>query len=123
MSLFFTLDGAEYEFDQNKLALGEAIAVKKSSGLTVKAFQEGLVEMDPEALQAMVWLARRRAGEAVRLQDVEFDVVAFAQSLRVEDPQGDASDPPSGPVSPIGLDSGTIPSDAEPNTSEHSPTT
>src|SRR5947199_5118912 len=117
MSLFFTIDGTEYEFDQNKLALSESIAVKKVTGLTVKTFQEGLGEMDPEALQAMVWLAKRRAGEAVRLQDIEFDVVAFSKSLRNEDAPGEQTDPLSGQPTPTGSNNGMTPSDDAPNTS------
>lgn len=121
MSLFFTVGGTEYEFDQNKLALVEAIAVKKAAGLTVKAFQEGLTEMDPESLQAMVWLAKKRAGEAVRLQDVDFDVVDLCQTMRYEAPEGE-SDPPSGQPTPTGSDNGMTPSGVAPNTSEPSPT-
>lgn len=122
MSLFFTVDGTEYEFDQNKLALAEAIAIKKVTGLTVVGFQSGLKEMDPEALQAMVWLAKRRAGMATRLQDVDFDVVDLCATMRYEAPP-DAADPPSGQPTQTGSDSGTTPSDDAPNTSEPSPTT
>lgn len=123
MSLFFTVAGTEYEFDQNKLALTEAIAVKKTTGLTVKSFQEGLQEMDPEALQAMVWLARKRAGEAIRLQDVDFDVVALCATLRYVEPPGAETDPPSGQPTQTGSDNGMTPSDAVTSTSEPSPTT
>lgn len=123
MGLFFTVAGTEYEFDQNKLALIEAIAIKKAIGLTVKSFQEGLQEMDPEALQAMVWLARKRAGEAIRLQDVDFDVVALCSTLRYVDDPGVESDPPSGQPTPTGSDNGTTPSGAVPTISEPSPTT
>ena len=123
MGLFFTVGGTEYEFDQNKLALIEAIAIKKAIGLTVKSFQEGLQAMDPEALQAMVWLARKRAGEAIRLQDVDFDVIALCSTMRyVKDP-GVESDPPSGQPTQTGSDNGMIPSGAAPSTSEPSPTT
>lgn len=123
MSLFFTLDDIEYEFDQNKLALAEAIAVKVESGLTIKAFQEGLGEMDPYALKAMVWLAKRRVGIKTRYEDVEFDVVSFAKTLRVQTPSGESADPPSGQPTPTGSDNGMTQSSVEPNTSEPSPTT
>lgn len=123
MSLFFTLDDTEYEFDQNKLALAEAIAVKVESGLTIKAFQEGLTEMDPYALKSMVWLAKRRAGIKTRYEDIEFDVVGFSKTLRVEDPAGEQADPPSGQPTPTGSDNGMIPSGGGLNISEPSLTT
>lgn len=123
MSLFFTVDGTEYEFDQNKLALAEAIAIKKATGLTVVGFQSGLKEMDPEALQAMVWLAKRRAGMATRLQDVDFDVVDLCATMRYEAPPDATADPQSGQPTQTGSDNGTTPSADAPNTSEPSPTT
>jgi hypothetical protein len=129
MSLFFTLDDTEYEFDQNRLALAEAVAVKVESGLTIKAFQEGLAEMDPYALKAMVWLAKCRAGVKTRYTDVEFDVVSFAKTLRVEDPPrqlqvvGEQVDPQSGQPTPTGSNNGMTQSAGEPNTSEPSHTT
>lgn len=123
MSLFFTVDGTEYEFDQNKLALAESIAIKKAIGFTVRDFQEGLTTMDPEALQAMVWLAKRRAGVATRMQDIDFDVVALCSTLRYEEPAAAEVDPPQGLPTQTGSDNGTIPSDDALSTSEPSPTT
>lgn len=130
--LHFTVNGTEYEYDQDKLPLTEAIAVKKATGLTVNAYMRGLTGMDPEALQAMVWLAKQRAGEAVRFVDIEFDVLALIESLRELDPaiKGDeAADPTtpsestSKPAKKARGRTGTSPPSGEPTTSASSPTT
>ena len=121
--IHFTLDGTDYEFDDNKLALKEAIAVKQETGLGVRLFQFGINMSEPEALQAMVWLAMKRSGTAVRFADVDFDCVELLRNLRRVDPEGDATDPPSASATPTGSSNGSTPSDAEPSTSEPSPTT
>lgn len=119
----FDIDGKPYEFDQNKLALAESIMVHEESGLTIADFNTGLQNMHPLALKSMVWLAKRRAGEAVRYKDIEFDVIAFANSITNEDPAGATTDPTEVPLSPDGSNNGTNPASDAPNTSEPSPTT
>jgi len=121
--LYFTLDDREYEFDQNRLALSEAIAVKRANGLTVRGLQEGLQDMDPDALQAMVWLAKRRAGDAVRMVDIEFDIVELSRSIRYDEPPGEQADPTVGQPIPDGSPSGMTPSSVEPGISVTSPIT
>jgi len=94
--LTFGHNGKEYEFDQNKLDLSEAIAVKVvTGGMTIKAFQIGMQELDPEALKAIVWLAKRRAGEAVKYDGVTFDVVELMSSMKQTTPAGEATETPT----------------------------
>lgn len=132
--LTFDYDGQTYEFDQNKLDLTEAIAVKvETGGMTIKAFQLGINELDPESLKAMVWLSLRRAGTAVRYADVTFDVVELLSSIKNTDGTADAADPTSPPeVTPTrknpertnaGARNGKTPSDAGQLTSVTLPTT
>lgn len=121
--LLFHLDGADYQFDPNTLDLDEAKTIKKVSGLTVRRFQEGMQDLDADALQAMVWLTKTRAGEAVRFADIKFDIIPLISSFRQEVPPGEPGDPPVGQPTTAGSDNGTTPSDAEPNTSPTSPTT
>lgn len=132
--LTFDYDGQTYEFDQNKLDLTEAIAVKvETGGMTIKAFQLGINELDPDALKAMVWLSLRRAGTAVRYADVTFDVVELLSSIKNTDGTADAADPTSLPeVTPTrkspertndGARNGKTPSDAGQLTSVTLPTT
>jgi hypothetical protein len=113
--LHFVLDDTEYEFDQNKLALFEALAIKKELGLTVAGMQAGMRDLDPEALIAVVWLSKKRAGEAVRIQDIDFDVMELIGTFRHVQPPGETADPPVGPASQDGSDTGMTPnSDAPP---------
>lgn len=118
MVLHFTHNGKDYEFDRNKLALTEAISLKKASGFTVRGFQDGLNDLDPEALQAMVWLAKQRAGEAVRMQDIDFEIYELCGTLRNEEPASEQPDPPAAPPIPDGSGAGMTPSGGEPSISE-----
>ena len=119
----FTVNGQHLVFDQNKLDLTEAIAVKAETGQTIRDFNLGMQSLDPHSLMAMVWLAKRRAGDKVRFQDISFDVVAMINTIKNEDTPGDAVDPTAAETTPTGLDNGTIPSAEGSNTSERSPTT
>ncbi|MGH8575347.1 MAG: hypothetical protein ACREXJ_00175 [Gammaproteobacteria bacterium] len=80
--LRFTHDGQEYEFDPDKLPLAEAIMVKKHTGMGMAPYMQGLRDVDPEAIQAMVFLAKRRAGEKVKFEDIDFDLIELAGSLK-----------------------------------------
>lgn len=123
--LQFRLNDTEYEFDQDKLPLSEAINVKLATGYGVQAFMHGITEMDPIALRAMVWLAKQRAGEAVRIQDIEFDVLDFCGSLNELRPgeESEAVDPTTPEPNSTGSDTGTTPPNDEPDTSPPSPST
>lgn len=123
--LLFTLDdGTEYEFDQDRLPLAEAIAVKTAAGLGITDFLVGIRNMDPVALKAMVWLVRKRAGEAVRFADVEFEVFRFCESLRQTDTQEDEDAvPPVQEPTMSGSDTGTTPPSGVPAISVFSPST
>lgn len=117
----FDHDGRRYEFDQNKLDLTEAIIIKETTGLTIKDFQLGMESLDPFALRAMVWLARRRTGVAGRLLDVTFDCMELILSVKYTDATpGVATDPTLVPTTPDGSGSGTIPGADVTNTSEPS---
>lgn len=122
--LTFTVDGDDYEYDQNKLDLTEAIIIKKELGLTIADYLEGNRRLDPEALKAMVWLAKRRAGEAVKLRDLTFDCMALIGSLKNDPMPGAAEpDPPVSQGDPTGSDNGMIRSDGAMSISELSPIT
>jgi hypothetical protein len=120
--IVFSIEGTEYEFDDNKLGLDDAIAIEDAFGMTVRGFLIGISMSSGKALKAMVWLAKKRAGEAVRLQDVTFDCVDLLGNLHRKEPQGDALDPTAGQETTPGSDSGTSPGNDETATSESSPT-
>lgn len=75
--LRFSLNGEKYEYDDTSLTVKEARVIKKNAGFGLVTWAQALQEGDPDALVAMVWLAKTRAGEAVRWQD--FDNLDLAQ--------------------------------------------
>lgn len=88
----------EYEWDNSRLMASEAMSIKTYTGKTVKEWNEGIAAFDTEALLALVWLARTRAGETVKFRDVDFDLASFRivgdDGEDTEEPEGGEADPP-----------------------------
>ena len=102
-----TIDGEVYDFDSNKMLNTEVIALQKVTGLTLKAWNEGLQEGDVYALTGLVWLVYRRNGRIMTFDEVEFDI----GSLAVEDPEQDAAQSTeAGPTEPEPVVAETVPS-------------
>jgi hypothetical protein len=91
----FKVDGTEYQFDETRLLSVEAVAVKKYTGLAILDFFQGCMSGDGEALTALVFLAKKRAGEDVTWQGLldTLDVMALLMSLIAE-----ADEPDEEPV-------------------------
>lgn len=90
--LRFIQDGTKYAFDPDTIRTVEAIELKKMTGYTVVQWSEALGEMDAEAFRALVWLARKRAGDTPegRYSDFDFPLIEVAQSFEVdEEPEAD----------------------------------
>lgn len=124
--IHFTLDDREYEFDQNELDLNEAIILKVELGITIKDFTLGQETLDPHALKGMVFLAKRRAGQAVRMQDITFDCMKLIYSIRYKASPIEETEPANPtvvPLTPDGSDNGMTPANAELSISETSPST
>lgn len=90
------VDGSTYDFDTATLRVGEMRALKKASGLKIKDFTEGLAESDPDALTALVWLAKRRCGEHIKFDDLDFDLSDF-EIVEADDTDAAAGDAPADP--------------------------
>lgn len=80
-----TVGADTYDFDDNSMLNTEAIQLKKVTGLGVREFGAGLNDFDPTAVTALVWLARNRAGDAVRYSDVVFDMATVKLEQLDED--------------------------------------
>lgn len=65
------VQGEEYLFDEESMLMAEARAIKKLTGMTPLRWQEGLNEMDPDAIQVLVYLVKKRAGLVVKYDDLE----------------------------------------------------
>ncbi len=78
-----TYDGTEYPLDLNELTKREEILCRKKTALDRQEFVRGFLEDDPEATLFGVWLALRRAGVEVSLDDV--DLPTFGDWVRLAD--------------------------------------
>lgn len=59
-------------FDDEGMTLQEAFAIKASSGLSLQPFFAGLRDMDPLALQTLIWFLRHKKGEQSNAQEIDF---------------------------------------------------
>ncbi|MFD1656999.1 hypothetical protein ACFSL4_01795 [Streptomyces caeni] len=117
-----------YEFDDGRLLVAEAREIKTLCGLTPPRMYGGLEEGDPDSVAAIVFLAKKRAGEPVRWSDLDqldfADVTIDPITSDGDGQDGDAAenaevDPTTRPVPP---NSGPTPSDGTGSISEPSPT-
>lgn len=118
-----------YEWDDTTLTVAEARVIKKNTGMGLRSFTNGLNDVDPDAIAAMIFLARRRKGEAVRWQDMDDIDLGSFDMLPDEEPSeedncvaGDEEVPPTVPEPETTPDSndGTTPTNDETNTSSPS---
>ena len=104
------LGDQSWTFDENEITLRDAFAIKATSGLSMKPFIAGIDEMDPLALQTLVWFCKFKAGDSTERALVDFKLADLA-----------LEDVPAGPpavADPAATNSGTD----ETTTSEPSPT-
>ena len=71
------VDGKVYEYDRTRLLYSEFAFVQKKTGLKLLAWQAALDEWDAEALAGLVYILRRRAGEPVEWDGLEFDLASL----------------------------------------------
>lgn len=67
----FELGGNVYEYDDTTMTVKEARLIKQHTSMGLRSWALGLQDMDVDALVAMVFIAKRRAGEAIRWQDLD----------------------------------------------------
>lgn len=69
-------------FDEKKFALSDAILVKNATGgqagFTIKQFFTGIQDMDPYALQALVWFLRFKQGSQTHISTIDFNIAELA---------------------------------------------
>ncbi len=79
-----TLEEKSWIFDEDELTNDEAKLIKGATGgLGLVPFFAGLRDLDPDCMQALVWFLRRKDGEPVRLEEINFKVTALRM---VEEP-------------------------------------
>lgn len=81
-------EGTWYDFEGDRLLVREARELQDLTGMGLQDFSDGIRHGKVDALVFMLYLARRRAGEAVRFR--EFDEMNLAE-LEI---QGDEDETP-----------------------------
>jgi hypothetical protein len=89
----FKLDGRSYEFDETRLLVREARELKHHTGMGLRQFGAGLQEGDPDSIVGMLYLCRRRAGEAVKWNDFDELNLTDLQVIPDEEPEAVPADP------------------------------
>jgi hypothetical protein len=101
----FGLGDTQYEYDDGTMTVAEARIIKKHAGMGLRSWAMALQDMDPDALVGLVFLAKRRSGEAVRWQDLDnLDIAAISIVDATED---DVDADPPAPATTLSSTSGT----------------
>lgn len=79
------------EFNPGKVDLKQAFAIKAASGLTPRGLLEGIGDLDPAAMQALVWFMRMRKGEQVDIGSINFAYDDLAVEPVEEAPKDEAT--------------------------------
>lgn len=104
----FKMDGQEYEFDETKMLVHEARLIKEHAKLGLLGFGQGLREGDPDAIVALLFLAKRRAGIACRWKDFDgvdlnaVDIIADEPESEEDDKDKDEAAQPADPTNASG---------------------
>ncbi|RPE44165.1 hypothetical protein EDD90_7395 [Streptomyces sp. Ag109_O5-1] len=121
-----TVENVVYEFDGDHLLLAEAREIKTYTGMTLPKWSRGIDEMDPDAIQSLIYLAKKRAGETLRYSDLDsldFADIDLEPMKDEEEAEGEpkASQEAVDPTPPG--ETGTTPTPGTTDTSDPSPTT
>lgn len=90
----FTIEGKEYPFDR-KITVEEAMVIQDKAKLGLNEFDPALLRGNPYALCALIYLGKRRAGEAVRFQDL-LGLDLLTLTLHYDEPEQDDAGEPEG---------------------------
>ena len=112
----FEWDGSTWYYDDRKVTVSVAGIIKKETGLNWPVdFAEALQSMDPNAIQALMWLVRQQNGRVEQISEVDGPIVpfmeAYAAGLTAE--AAALVDPPMGAVEPVGDSPTTISGNSE----------
>jgi hypothetical protein len=73
-------------FNDERITLQDAFAIKAASGLNLKPFFTGLNEMDPLSVQTLVWFLKHKKGEQIPLAELDFVIADLDMTEVKEDP-------------------------------------
>jgi hypothetical protein len=97
-------EGKEYAYSPGEVRVKEGIVIKVHTGLGLLSWERACRDLDPQAIQALLWLIKSRNGEPCEVAMLDFDILAFMtaygeamQSLPEPEPAPKA-DSPSDPT-------------------------
>lgn len=77
-------DGRSYDFDMDSLEAAELRVVEQHSGMTLPEWMDGLKRGKVDSLVAIVFVAKRRAGDTVEWSDLDGLVVVDLMRMFAE---------------------------------------
>lgn len=87
----------EWVLDENTLDLRDAFAIKATASMTIPQVLGGVVQMDPLAMQVLVWFLRMKAGDTVPLESINFRLADLdLEQGEVEQEDDGEKDPTTG---------------------------
>jgi hypothetical protein len=105
--LIIEFEGRSWQYDEDKVSVQQAITLHLTYGLTISAWQLGVAELDPRALQFCYWLMLQQGGVKKPLKDLDFAVIEFIEAYRgaqdardAEEAEAESAEPDPTPPSP-----------------------
>ncbi len=74
-----------YDMDPTTWTNVDVSSVQRALGCGLATFMERLDDMDIDAIQAMLWVFRRRTEPSLRLDDVVFTLREFTANVEISD--------------------------------------
>lgn len=99
-------EGESYTLDLDEIDVSEARTIKRQTGLSLFDFQQGIYNVDPDALILAYWLMMKQSGKtAIDPQKVNFKIVKFSNAIteatlreRAEEKAREEANPTGEPV-------------------------
>ncbi len=74
-----------YDMDPTVWPNADVSSVQRALGCGLSKFMERMEEMDVDAIQAMIWVLRRRQDPSLRLDGVSFTIREFTENIELTD--------------------------------------
>lgn len=89
----FVANGTKYEFDDARITFAEARQVEKVTGRTMAEIGRAGGGEDITTLQAMIWVAMKRADPTLRFSDLDDMAMGDLEMIPEDDEPGEQPDP------------------------------
>jgi hypothetical protein len=81
----FSYNKKRYDLDPEQLSVAEGREIKKYAGMTLKEWQQGLEDIDPDAIAALVYTAVKRSGGEIEWHELDhMNLIDLANSIASE---------------------------------------